>query len=71
VPHLTHSNTESKSQTASQLVQPYFHSSRQRVAMAILYNGPPFPVKIAPSHGESGPMKITHFNGGSEPPSNT
>jgi len=37
------------SQTAYRSVQPFLHSSQQRVP--ILCNGLPFPPKIAPSHG--------------------
>jgi len=45
---------KSKSQTASQSVQPSLHSSRQKVA--ILYNGPPFsPLKLPLPTGGSGP----------------
>ena len=59
----THCNTRSLDspnsayQTASRSVQPFLHSSRQRVA--ILQNGPPiFLLKNAPSHGGSGPHLI-------------
>jgi len=42
---------ESKSQMTASSVQPFLHSSRQR--MAILYNGPPLsPLKIAPFRGQ-------------------
>ena len=54
--------SESTSQTASRSVQPFLHSSRQRVTM--LYNGPSlFLLKIAPSHGGSGPLSNTWFLG--------
>jgi len=43
---------ESKSQTASRSVQPFMHSSRQTVPIPVLYNERPFPLKLAPSHGE-------------------
>ena len=45
-------STESTSQTASRLVQPFLHSSCQIVP--ILCNRPPLPLKTAPSHGGSG-----------------
>jgi len=41
---------DSASQTASRSVQLFMHSLRQRVP--ILYNGPPFPLKIPPWCGE-------------------
>jgi len=40
---------ESKSQTASRSVRQFLHSSPPSVPM--LYNGPPLPLKIAPSRG--------------------
>jgi len=40
-PQLMHGPSESITQMASRSVQPFFHSSRQKVL--ILYNGPPFP----------------------------
>jgi len=40
---------ESTTQTASRSVQPFLHCSPQSVF--ILYNGPPFPFRIAPSYG--------------------
>jgi len=39
-------------QTASRSVQQFLHSSLQNVRPYILYNRPPFPLKIAPSHGD-------------------
>jgi len=48
---------ESKSQTASRSVLPFLHSSRQSVP--VLYNGPSFTVKIAPSHGGLDPIEYT------------
>jgi len=39
----------SSTQMASRSIQPFLHSSRQSVP--ILYNGPPFSLKMAPSHG--------------------
>jgi len=54
-PHLTHailSPPESIPQTACQSVQPFLHSSWQKVP--ILYNGPPLPLNIALSHRGSG-----------------
>jgi len=55
--HLIHASLgplESKYQTASRLVQPFVHSSWQRVA--ILFNGPPlFSLKISPSHWDLDP----------------
>jgi len=54
-----------KTQTASRLVQPFFHSSPQSVS--ILYNGPCLPcLKIAPSMGRSGPPSNTWFLGPTE-----
>ena len=57
-PHLTHASMStpmSKSKTASRSVQPCLNSSRQRVA--VLYIGPlRFLLKIASSHGGSGPQ---------------
>jgi len=53
---------ESKSQTTSHSVQPFLHSSRQR--LVILYNGTPLsPVKIVHSHWGSGPQSNTWFPG--------
>jgi len=40
---------KSESQMTSRLVQLFLHSSRQNIP--VLYNGLPFPLKIAPSHG--------------------
>jgi len=39
-------------QTASQSIQPFLHSSLQNIS--ILYNGPPFPLKIASFRAGSG-----------------
>jgi len=49
---------DSASQIVPRSVQPFLHSSRQRIP--ILYNGPPrpTPLKIAPSYGRSGPHLI-------------
>jgi len=55
--HVTHAclgPPESTTQTASRLVKPFLHCSRQRVAA--LYNGPHVPPKIAPCHGNLNPM---------------
>jgi len=44
-PHLTHASLgppKSIPQSASRSVQPFLHSSRQKIP--ILYNGPPFPL---------------------------
>ena len=64
-PHLIHVSlgpAESKSQAASRSVQPFLHSSRQRLAM--LYNGlPVFPLNIALSHGGYWPPSNTWFLG--------
>ena len=58
---------ESKYQTASQSVQRFLHSSRQRVA--ILYNGPPLsPLKL-PLPWESEPH-LTHDSLGPSEPTN-
>jgi len=60
-PHLIHESLrppESKSQMASGSVQLFLYGSQQRVA--ILNNGPPFPLKIDPSTG-SGPLSNTWF----------
>ena len=46
-PHLTHDSLclfESTAQTANRSVQPFLHSSQQKVP--ILYNGGPFPPKL-------------------------
>jgi len=47
--------------TASRSVRPFLHNSRQKVP--ILYNGQPFPLKIAPSHWGSGRPSNTWFLG--------
>ena len=52
---------ESSTQTASRSVQPFWHSSPH--SAPILYNGPPLPLEIAPSHGGSGPSSTTSFLG--------
>jgi len=50
-------SSEPTTQTASRSVQPFLHSSRQRVP--ILYSGSPlFALQIASSHGGSGPHVI-------------
>jgi len=67
-PHLTHDSLcqpESTHQMASQPIQLFLHSSRYSVP--ILYNGPPFPLKIAPSNAGSGPPLIDSSLGPSEP----
>ena len=51
-PHLIHGclvAPESSTQTTSRSVQPFLHSSQQRVP--VLYDRPYFPLKIAHSHG--------------------
>jgi len=53
--------SESTTQVASRLVQPFLHSSQQKVP--ILYSGMPIPLKIAPSDGGSGPPSNTWFPG--------
>jgi len=58
-PHLTHDSlgpSEPTTQTASQSVQPFLHSSPQSVP--ILYNGMPLLLKIASSHGNKDPHLI-------------
>ena len=51
---------DSSTQPAPQSVPPFLHSSRQSVP--ILYNyWPPFPLKIAPSHGGSGPPSMVSW----------
>jgi len=60
-PHLIHGSLgppESKSKTASWLVQPFLHSSRHRVA---IYGTPIFPIKIDLSHGQIWPSSNTWF----------
>jgi len=52
---------ESKFHTASRSVQPFLHSSQQRVA--ILYNGPPPPTQNCPSYGGYEPPNNTWFLG--------
>jgi len=59
-PHLIHASLsplKSKSQTASWSVQPFLHSSPQNVF--ILYNGPPFPLKIGCHHPH--PIAICYY----------
>jgi len=62
---LTHTwfpgSSESAFQTASRSVQPFLHISPQSVP--ILCNGPPFPLKIAPSQGriDTVSQKRSHF----------
>jgi len=53
-PHLIHNSLvppESLTQAASRSVEPFSHRRPQSVP--ILYNGTPFSLKIAPSHGGS------------------
>jgi len=50
---------ESTTQTANRSVQPFLHSSRHKVP--ILYNGRPFPQKIAPSRGGIWPPSNSWF----------
>jgi len=64
VPYLINGSlgsSECKSQKAARLIQPFLHSSWQSVA--ILYNGPPLPLKIAASHGGSWPPSNAWFLG--------
>jgi len=56
---------ESTTQMANRSVQPFLHNSQQKVL--ILYNGQPFPPKIAPSHMGSGPHLIHDSLGQSKP----
>jgi len=62
-PHLTHDSlgpSEPTNQTASLSVQPFLHRWPQSVP--IFYNGTPLSLlKIAPSHGGSGPPSNTWF----------
>ena len=61
-PHLIHASLgppESITQMASQTVQPFLHSSYQKVP--ILYNGRPFPPKLPLPIGGSGPQSNTWF----------
>jgi len=61
IEHVSYSPLESITQTASQLVQPIFHSSRQSVL--IFYNGLPSPLKIAHSNREICTPSFTWFLG--------
>jgi len=64
VPRLIHASLyslESSTQTASRLVQPFLHSSRQRVIM--LYSGPPFSPQNCLFTWGSGPPFNTCFLG--------
>jgi len=67
--HLIHASIgplESSTQTVSQSIQPFLHSSWQSVP--ILYNELPFPLKIAASHGGIWTSYNMHdFLGPSEP----
>jgi len=78
------STPESTAQTVNRSVQPFLHSSRQKVS--ILYNGGPFPPKLPLPTGDldlhvrhdsldhPSPQTNRHlyrFTGGTEPPSNT
>jgi len=68
-PHLIRGSLgPSVSQMASPSVQPFLHSSRQRVP--ILYNGPPHPPKIALSRRLSRPQLIG-LHGSLGPPEST
>jgi len=49
-------SSQGSTQTTCRAVQPFLHSSPQSVA--ILYNGLPFPLKIARSHGDVDPHLI-------------
>ena len=64
LPYVTHaylSPPESTTQMASQSVQPFLHSSQQSVVTHV--GACPSPLKIAPSHGASGPASDTWFFG--------
>jgi len=64
LPCVTHaylSPPESTTQMASQSVQPFLHSSQQSVVTHV--GACPSPLKIAPSHGASGPASDTWFFG--------
>ena len=60
--HVTHYSLDSLGpskpiiQTVSRSVRPFWHRWPQSVP--ILYSGTPFPLKIAPSHGGSGPQLV-------------
>jgi len=64
-PRLTHDSLgplEPTTQTASRSVQPFLH--RRSQSAPILYNGAPLSsLKIAHSHGRSGPLSNTWFPG--------
>jgi len=66
-PHVIHCSLgtpDSTTQTSSRSVQPFLQGSGQSVR--ILYNGPPIPPKIAPSHGGPGPLSNTFFIGATQ-----
>jgi len=54
---------ESSIQMASQSVHLFLYSPRHSVPLPTLYNGSPFPLKVAASHGRSGPLSNTRFLG--------
>jgi len=61
-PHLTHDSLgpfESTAQTANWSVQPFLHSSQQKVP--ILYNGGPFPPKLSLLVGGMGTPSFSWF----------
>jgi len=65
-PYLIHASlspTESKSQTASRSVQPFFTAHGRE---SLYFTMPLLPLKIAPSHGESVPLSNTWFLGPTE-----
>ena len=71
ISHLIHASLdplESTSQTASRSIQPFSHSSWQRVSYT-LQSAAHWPLKIAPSHGGSGPPHLIHASLG--PPEST
>ena len=57
----THPFQHPKVQTASRSVQPILDSSRQGVPIHVLYNGPPFPLKIPASRGGPEPHLIGYM----------
>ena len=59
--YLTRFSSEPITQTASRSVQRFSH--RDHTVSPILHDGMPFPLKITPSHGESGPPSNIWFLG--------
>jgi len=65
IEHVSYGSLQSITQTASQLVQPIFHSSWQSVL--IFYNGLPFPLKLPNTIGRSASHPLHDSLGPSKP----